>query len=251
MIEACIAGKKRDGLSWWTREGLKGVLASIFAAAIEWKLWTGENPTVGVRIGRKEEKRQLREKAPLTSIQLQAILAAVSERTRFMILIAVLIGLSVSEMLGLRWGDIDVKAGTLRVQKRWYRGDLDEPKNEYRKRTRELGPLAEEFQSRYPGPHKQDVFVFLGDDGVNPLDERDVLRYELRPALKRLGLYFTGFGWHQFRPAEHHLAADSRTRNSDGGAAASRTLSDRYDAWLLPDGAGTRTRAGISECSTV
>jgi hypothetical protein len=34
---------------------------------------------------------------------------------------------------------------------------------------------------------------------VNPPDDRDLLRYEFRPVLKRLGLYYEGFGWHAFR----------------------------------------------------
>ena len=32
-----------------------------------------------------------------------------------------------------------------------------------------------------------------------PPDDRDLLRWEFRPILKRLGLYYPGFGWHAFR----------------------------------------------------
>jgi len=32
-----------------------------------------------------------------------------------------------------------------------------------------------------------------------PPDDRDLLRYEFRPVLKKLGLYYNGFGWHAFR----------------------------------------------------
>jgi hypothetical protein len=38
-----------------------------------------------------------------------------------------------------------------------------------------------------------------GTDGHNPPDNRDLLRFEFRPILKRLGLYYPGFGWHVFR----------------------------------------------------
>ncbi len=123
---------------------------------------------------------------------------------------------------------IDLEAGTLTVRRRWYRGDLDEPKSEASRRLRKIGPLAVEFRRRfYAGGHagwdgggraadrpesliasrhdtgstpgRQHQFVFLGDDGLTPPDERDILRYELRPALKRLKLYYPGFGWHAFR----------------------------------------------------
>jgi hypothetical protein len=32
-----------------------------------------------------------------------------------------------------------------------------------------------------------------------PPDDRDLLRYEFRPDLKRLKLDYPGFGWHAFR----------------------------------------------------
>lgn len=204
MVEAWLASK--DKLSWWSRQGLKGMLSAIFAAAIEWKLWTGDNPVVGVRIGRKKE---VREKRLLTAEPLQAILAAVSDDTRFMILIALVAGLRISEVCGLQWRDIDFEAGTLTVQRRWYRGDLDEPKTEAAKRTRQIGPLAVEFRRKFGagargasdcetrGLGGQHQFIFQLD-GV-PVDERDILRYELRPILKRLKLYYPGFGWHAFR----------------------------------------------------
>ncbi len=192
MIEAWLIGKERDGLSWWTREGLRGVLSSIFAAAREWKFWSGDNPAAGVRIGRKTEARELSKKPPLTAEQLQAILAAVSEGTRFMVLIAVLIGLRISEIMGLRWSDIDFEAVTLTVNRRWYRGNLDQPKNARSARVG-WGPLVTEFTRRYHGPHKRDEYLFVVEDGVMPADERDVLRYELRPALKRLKVLISRF----------------------------------------------------------
>jgi len=197
LIEAWIAGKAKDGLSWWTREGLRGVLSSIFAAAKDWGWWTGENPAVGVKLGVKQTIRNLSQRPPLTTGELQSILAAVSPDTRFMLLVATLIGLRVSEILGLKWSDIDMEAATLKVNRRYYRGDIAEPKTEASKRTRRLGPFVEEFKARFPGPHARDWWVF-GGPHLPPI-ESDILRYELRPALKRLGLYFQGFGWHHFR----------------------------------------------------
>ena len=79
------------------------------------------------------------------------------------------------------------------------RGDVDQPKTEASKRTKKLSPPVSEFARRYPGQHKREQYIFLGDDGLTPPDERDILRYEVRPALKRLKLWFAGFGWHQFR----------------------------------------------------
>jgi hypothetical protein len=84
---------------------------------------------------------------------------------------------------------------------RWYRGDLSddgETKSDNSFRVAQLGPLVEKFRRRHPGPQARDQFVFVGDDGVMPPDDRDLLREEFRPVLKRLKLY-QGFGWHPFR----------------------------------------------------
>lgn len=199
LIEGWLNGKQRDGLSWWSREGLRGVMSSIFCAAKEWKLWSGENPASNVRLGKKKEARELSKKEPITAVQLQLILGAVTETTRLILLIAALLGLRISEILGVRWSDLDLEAGTLTINRRWYRGDVAEPKNATSQRKMAVGPLLEAFAQRFPGAHRREEYVFRGEDGPEPLDEREILRWELRPALKRLKLHYPGFGWHQFR----------------------------------------------------
>ncbi|PYU96654.1 MAG: hypothetical protein DMG25_01250, partial [Acidobacteria bacterium] len=44
---------------------------------------------------------------------------------------------------------------------------------------------------------KADGYVFETDG--NPFDDRAILKNFIRPAAKRLGFYFAGFGWHSFR----------------------------------------------------
>lgn len=204
MVEAWLVEKGKDGLSWWTREGLRSALASIFATAKDWGWWTGDNPAAGIRLGRKVEARK---KVLLTGEQLQHILAGVKPDTRLIILSGVLLGLRISEIVGLQWGDFDFAKGTVTINRRWYRGDVDLPKTAGSVRTLQLGPLAGEFAAR----SRQHQYVFADHAGV-PLDERDILRYELRPLLRRLGIYQPGMGWHAFRRANVTL------RQTIGGA---------------------------------
>jgi integrase len=198
-VEAWLNVKAVAGLGWWSRIDLKGVLSAIYTTATHWGLWTGDNPTKGVRVGKK---RPVREKRLLTADELRAILAAVQDRAKFVIMILFGLGLRISEVLGLKWRDIDFDSGVVFVRRRWYRGDLSdegETKSDNSCREVQLGPLVEEFRRRYPGPQAREKFVFVGDDGVMPPDDRDLLRFEFRPVLKGLKLYYQGFGWHAFR----------------------------------------------------
>lgn len=77
-VEAFLTEKEQAGLGWWSRIDLTGVLSGIFTTAKSWKLWEGENPTEGVRIGKKRlvrEKRLLarincgRSSRPLTTVR--------------------------------------------------------------------------------------------------------------------------------------------------------------------------------------
>ena len=191
---------KAETLGWWSRVDLKGILSAMFTAAKDWRLWDGDNPTKGVRIGRK---RLVREKRLLTVEDLRRLLAALPERPKFIVLISFGLGLRISEVLGLRWSDVDFDARTVSVRRRWYRGDLSEEhetKSEASDATLRVSPsMLAELRQRYPGVHRRGEFLFVGDDGHMPPDDRDLLREEFRPVLKRLGLYYKGFGWHAFR----------------------------------------------------
>ena len=197
-VESWLASKSE--MSWWSRTDMKSVLSKIFLTAKDWKLWDGDMPTHRLRIGRK---KLAREKRLLSVEDLRRLFSALPERPRFIVTIMFGLGLSISETLGLRWSDIDMPGQTIKIQRRWYRGDLSEEgetKTEARNATLALSPsLVAEFQQRYPGPHKRGEFLFIGDDGHTPPDDRDMLREEFRPVVKRLGLYYKGFGWHAFR----------------------------------------------------
>ncbi len=111
-------------------------------------------------------------------------------------------GLRVGEAIALRWSDVDWQRQTVTVKRRWYRGDMDTPKTPTSLRPRWIGPLAEELRGLVL---EQDCFIFGGNQ---PIDERNVLREKLRPALRGLGLP-VGTGWHCFRRLHASLLQQS------------------------------------------
>lgn len=190
-----LSDEETPGLGWWSRVGLKGIMSAIFKAAKDWGALDGDSPCKGVRIGRK---REVREKRILTRGQLQGLLAKLDEQVRFMVLISFATGFRISEILGLKWGDLNFDEAKVRVDRSWHRGSIGEPKTPESRRTRQLGPLVDDFRRKYPGPHAADKFIFADATGFPP-DDRDVQRERLRPVARDLGIYFNGFGFRTFR----------------------------------------------------
>jgi hypothetical protein len=113
------------------------------------------------------------------------------------------------------------------------------------------------LRRRYPGNQAHGRFAFTGDDGHTPPDERDLLRFTLRPILRRLGLYYPGFGWHAFRrenitkrqyagataleamKAVGHTRVDTTMLYTLPDAERERQPVERMFEWRIGDAAGT------------
>ena len=89
-------------------------------------------------------------------------------------------------------------SGTIHVRQRYYRGNVDVPKNAKRARDIPMGAMAEALRQRCTGDPERFVFGVMTKFGESR-DDRDINQHFLRPAAKRLGIYFQGFGFHQFR----------------------------------------------------
>jgi integrase len=113
---------------------------------------------------------------------------------------AILTGLRQSELLGLRWRDIDFEDGLIRVRSALDRHGNDvPPKTEHAVRDVVLIPaLADSLrehrtQSAFSG---SDDYVFASKVGT-PLHWRNVSRRALKPALEAAGI--EPLRWHDFR----------------------------------------------------
>lgn len=193
-IQIFLNEKSQQGLSWWTRHALQAVMSSIFTKAEDWDYREGRNPARRTTLGRKKPKRERR---ILTDEQLRLLLEAVPGDVKLMVETAVSTGMRISEILGLRWRSVDLVTGKVKVDERFYRGELGEPKSERARRTLPLGLLTEYYRQLKPNDVSPDSYVF--EEEGKPRDDRAILQKVIRPAAKNLGFYFEGFGWHSFR----------------------------------------------------
>ena len=193
----------KSSLSRATRLDLRNLLAAIFRCATEWRIWVGENPAHGAPVGRgglpaREFARPTEEQILrwLDEIRDTSIMPA--WQARQLAELCLVAGLRVSEALGLRWSDIDAAKRTVRIERRYARGNIDDPKTTSSRRERYIGPLADEILFRRPETSLPDDPVFARADGRIP-DDRDLQQNVWRPAARRAGIYHTGFGLHTLR----------------------------------------------------
>jgi integrase len=117
----------------------------------------------------KRGERRLRVGVEIPSAdEIKALIAVMPDRWRPVLLTAIFTGLRSSELRGLRWEDVDLKAGELHVRQRADRYNvIGAPKSKAGHRTVPLGPLVlkvlREWKLKCPrGKHR---LVFPTDNG--------------------------------------------------------------------------------------
>lgn len=229
-VERWLATK--SALAYNTRVDLRALLRSMFHQARKWRLWTGDNPAAGAEVGRRTGER---EKVLLTETQLLEFLAAIEDSAalpaisaRLVCLVAIVGGLRVSEVLGLQVGDIDGR--TIKVRRRWCRGDVADPKSERSRRVVHIGPLAADLAALSDSGW---VFRMRGTD--NPPDDRRLQRDVFRPAAKAAGCYHVGFGMHSFRRLNVTWRQEAGATPFEAMRAAGHSRPSTTWLYTLPD----------------
>lgn len=194
QLQAFINQKTAAGMSYWSRNDLKGILSGIFTKATDWGYWHQLNPLRRVTIGRRRHKYP---RLILRDEQIHALLDNVPPKIRLMIETVISTGVRVSELLGLKWGRVDLERGIVFIEERYYRGDTDVPKTERSRRALPLGHLTEVYRQLKPPEASPDDYVFHIDG--RPMDGLAISRRHIKPAAQKLGFDFLGFGWHTFR----------------------------------------------------
>ena len=129
--------------------------------------------------------------------KLRSLLEKLPEPSKSLVWLLLLTGLRIGELLALRWQDVDLDAGLLRVRRTLYEGHFDEPKTRSSARTVPLSSRGLLILSRFKtGLEAPETLVFRTSQGT-PLCRRNLRNRQLDPVCEELKI--PKIGWHTLR----------------------------------------------------
>jgi integrase len=231
-LQRFVLAKMHGGLGWESCDLLRNLMSKVFTLAKQWNFFAGENPASAVML---PEKKPVREKHVLGIAQIQALLDTLREPCRTMVLLGLLTGMRVGEILGLRWKDVDLIAGQLRITQTIYRGTVNTPKT---KGSWRLLPLPRPVVRTLmlvrpePGQGTDETLVFHTRQD-KPLSDTNLLHRHLKPAGHRIGAPW--LSWHTLRRTHATMLQLAGGSLKDAQAQLGHTkLSTTLELYTLP-----------------
>ena len=191
----------------------RNMLSKFLDLAMLWEyIPVGRNPMELVRV-KGSTKRQKR----ITIIspqQFRTLVDSLPEPYSLMVLVCGALGLRVSEVLGLKWADIDLAHGTLSIGQVFTHGAVqDVPKTEASGNEIPVHPrLCAALQAWKERQDHEFAWVFASRKTGTPYSDASVLNNYLKPAAAKLGI--NGLGWHTFRHSYKAWMAEAKVAPS-------------------------------------
>lgn len=140
-VQALLNQKLREGLKPKTVRYLRGTLRSALNEAVRWNLVSRN--VAALVAGPRVERYEIQ---PFSPDEARKLLAAIKgDRLEALYSVALTMGLRQGEALGLRWKDVDLALGYIRITKQLQRihgaPELVEPKTERSRRTLATPPM--------------------------------------------------------------------------------------------------------------
>ncbi len=190
---------------------IRNLMHTIFNHAIRWE-WHDRNP---ISMVRQSSKRQ---KVPtvLNIEQIKALLEHLKNPGKTAVLLDILTGLRVSELLALKWSDVDFENLQIHVTRSIADQHVGPCKTEASQKPVPLDPeLAEAllmWRRKSPYPMIDDwVFASPATSGKLPYWSFSIYRTYIKPALKEANIT-SKVGWHTFR---HSYATILKSHGED------------------------------------
>lgn len=194
-----------------TKAKLRNIMSAVFNHAIRYE-WLDKNPITLVRQGAKREHIPI----VLDVGEIGALLAELQHPYKAMVLLAATTGLRASELLGLKWGDIDFESLEINLNRGVVHQVVGALKTEA---SHKPLPMDEDMahsllEWRHLSAFNQQAdWVFASPEmkGQQPYWPENLLRRHIRPAAQRCGIRTT-IGWHTFR---HSYATQLKANGED------------------------------------
>jgi integrase len=195
-----------------TKTKIRNIMSAVFNHAKRHGM-IPTNPIQGVRCSSKRR----REPDILTPLEFRSLLAELPHFARVMVLLAGTTGLRRSELIALKWKDVDFESCQIDVNKSCVRAQLGETKTLASARPASIHPsvahaLKEWQKSSLYSAVDDFLFPSLRERGAIPVWPDMVLQKIIRPAANRAGIAGKKIGWHSFR---HSLGTNCRSRGVD------------------------------------
>jgi len=220
-----------------TKAKIRNLMSALFKHAMRHE-WIDRNPISLVRQSAK------REDVPevLDVGEMQSLLTELQEPYRTMVFLAASTGLRVSELLALKWADLDFESLEISLSRAVVHQVVGNLKTEASRKPIPVAPeLAESLltlrlRSAYNQPEDW-VFASPETGGRQPFWPENLLRRHIRPAAKRVGIG-KRIGWHTFRHSYATLlkanGEDVKTVQESLRHATSRITLDTYTQATTP-----------------
>lgn len=194
-----------------TKAKLRNIMSALFNHAIRYE-WLDKNPISFVRQSAK------RERIPevLDVSEIRSLLTELQHPYKAMVFLAAATGLRASELLGLKWQDVDFESLEINLHRGVVHQVVGELKTEASQKPIPLDPdLARAIlEWRHLSPFNQQsdwVFASPEMEGQQPYWPENLLRRHIRPAAARCGIRKT-IGWRTFR---HSYATQLKANGED------------------------------------
>jgi integrase len=203
-IQALLLERKRAGYSNSTIHGIRTTLGKVLEVAVE-SGYFDHNPAHGIKTGEREPKREKRFLAP---VQIRALLPALAEPCRTIVLVAVLTGMRIGEILALRWKRLDLTRGAIEVAETFSDGCFGTPKTRSSRRVIPMSSAVREaFESHGAANSRTapDDLVFSTSKGT-PLSPKNLYNRVLAPTCDAIRI--SRVSWHSFRHSNATLLGE-------------------------------------------
>jgi integrase len=179
---------------------IRSVMHILFEWAMRWELMEyNRNPMSLMKL--KGLTKRVRQPRALSVEELQSLWSHLDEDTRTMSIVDASLGLRASELLGLRWEDLDWKGLRVKIRRSWVYGRIEATKTEGSEKwlplDSNLADILRRHREKMPDELLQTGWVFVSPFTGKPWWAHKIVRYHLRPAAEKAGI--GRIGWHTFR----------------------------------------------------